>query len=53
MTLPLKDFFGRLISHITPKHFKMIRKYDIYSKNNKTKKIKILRFNFFRKNFFK
>ncbi|NME36395.1 hypothetical protein HF862_07435 [Fusobacterium sp. FSA-380-WT-3A] len=49
VTFSLRDFFRSLISHITSKYFKMIRRYDIYSKNNKTKKIKILRFNFFRK----
>lgn len=49
ITLSLRDFFGRLVSHIAPKYFKMIRRYGIYSRNNKTKKIKILRFNFFRK----
>lgn len=46
MTLSLDKFIGRLLSHIPPKHFKMVRRFGLYSrksKKRKPKKIKLFK----------
>ena len=40
VTLETKNFIGRLVAHISPKNFKMIRRYGLYSRRSKNKKIK-------------
>ena len=47
LILETKKFIGRLVSHIAPKNFKMIRRYGLYSRRAKKRKIKT--FSFFRK----
>ena len=43
ITLPILDVIGRLITHIQPKNFKMVRHYGIYSRNiNKNLKILLI-----------
>ena len=37
ITLPISQFIGRLISHIPPKHFKMIRRFGLYARHTKIK----------------
>lgn len=46
LTLPMTQFIGRLLAHIPPKNFKMIRRFGLYSrryKNKKPKKIKLFK----------
>lgn len=46
LTLPMAQFIGRLLAHIPPENFKMIRRYGLYSrrhKNKKPKKIKLFK----------
>ena len=33
LTLDIETFFSKLIIHIPPKHFKMIKRFGIYSRN--------------------
>ena len=40
VTLETKNFIGRLVAHIAPKNFKMIRRYGLYSRRAKNRKIK-------------
>lgn len=37
LTLSIIKFIGRLLSHIPPKHFKMIRRFGLYSRRSKNK----------------
>lgn len=42
----MSQFIGRLLAHIPPKNFKMIRRFGLYSriyKNKKPKKIKLFK----------
>lgn len=48
LTLETKNFIGRLVSHIAPKNFKMIRRYGLYSRRAKKRKIKTS--SFFKRN---
>ena len=46
ITLPMKKFLGRVLSHIPPKNFKMVRRFGLYSrrsKNKTPKKIKLFK----------
>ena len=36
LTLPINEFIGRLVSHIPPKNFKMVRRYGLYARNIKS-----------------
>lgn len=40
LTLPIDQFIGRLLSHIPPEDFKMIRRFGLYSRRHKKKKPK-------------
>ncbi len=43
ITLSTLDVIGRLITHIQPKNFKMVRHYGIYSRNiNKDLKVLLI-----------
>lgn len=43
LTLPVLDVIGRIITHIQPKNFKMVRHYGIYARNiNKDLKITLI-----------
>ena len=37
LTLTIDNFIGRIISHISPKNFKMVRRFGIYSRRSKNK----------------
>jgi len=37
LTLSINKFIGRLISHIPPKNFKMVRRFGLYSRRSKNK----------------
>jgi len=42
----MKNFLGRILSHIPPKNFKMVRRFGLYSrraKNKTPKKIKLFK----------
>lgn len=46
LTLTIDNFIGRIISHISPKNFKMVRRFGIYSRRSKNKipkKIKLFK----------
>ncbi|MGL5988204.1 transposase [Cetobacterium sp.] len=40
LTLSIDQFIGRLLLHIPPKDFKMIRRFGLYSRRHKKKKPK-------------
>lgn len=37
LTLSMEEFLGKLLSHIPPKNFKMVRRFGLYSRRNKIK----------------
>jgi hypothetical protein len=46
ITLSMKKFLGRILSHIPPKNFKMVRRFGLYSRRSKNKiprKIKLFK----------
>lgn len=46
LTLSMEDFLGRILSHIPPKNFKMVRRFGLYSRRSKNKmprKIKLFK----------
>ena len=46
LTLTLEKFLGRILSHIPPKNFKMVRRFGLYSRRTKNKiprKIKLFK----------
>ena len=46
LTLSMEKFLGRILSHIPPKNFKMVRRFGLYSrrsKNKKSRKIKLFK----------
>lgn len=43
LTLPMEKFIGRILSHIPPKNFKMVRRFGLYSRRTKNKESKKIR----------
>lgn len=37
LTLTMEEFLGKLLSHIPPKNFKLVRRFGLYSRRNKIK----------------
>lgn len=48
LTLTIEKFIGRILSHIPPKNFKMVRRFGLYSRRSKNKipkKVKLFKTN--------